>query len=491
MPLQATTWLHWNGSAGPSPQYVSTAADWNEKFVPGEHDVAMVVNGGTAYIRTGSDFGKARLDELWAGNGDGWGYGSGNIVQQSGTVRVYYWFQVGRANAPNTSSYDMQGGTIDGASGGSYSGVRIGDGSTAWMKMSNNASITLHDWTFFDIGVNAHSNGTLTMANSSVLSLVNSADFGVGVDDPTANGHFIMGTAAGDTPSLTCHGWVSVGSHGTGMVTINEGTFNHTSATGPLFIGRCGGTGTWTQNGGSTIDSYGTYLGEASTSDSWAGKGTLNLNGGTFATPWISVWNWWNNQNAATMNINFNGGTLVALASNSNYINNNGHLNPDGSVAGGSGLATLNAAVLAGGAIIDTNGFAIGISVPLVSGVTAGTDGGLTKIGLGTLTLSGINTYTGTTAINGGVLSIRRHLTGDRRRYDCNQPAGYPEQRWRHIQYQQFGNHRDEQSSHQRYRLADQVRFRTLVLSGTNSYSGGTTVSGGSLQGRLAGQHRQ
>ena len=55
-------------------------------------------------------------------------------------------------------------------------------------------------------------------------------------------------------------------------------------------------------------------------------------------------------------------------------------------------------------ATFDTNGQNININMPLAS--EGGPDGGITKIGAGTLTLSGANSYTGTTTVGEGVLEL-------------------------------------------------------------------------------------
>jgi fibronectin-binding autotransporter adhesin len=60
--------------------------------------------------------------------------------------------------------------------------------------------------------------------------------------------------------------------------------------------------------------------------------------------------------------------------------------------------------VQAGGAVIDTNGYNVAINNNLASG--ASPDGGLTKKGAGTLTLTGANAYNGGTKIKGGILSV-------------------------------------------------------------------------------------
>ncbi len=116
-------------------------------------------------------------------------------------------------------------------------------------------------------------------------------------------------------------------------------------------------------------------------SSSGGGSGTANLDGGTLAINRVTKTN-----AAATAAFNFNGGLLQARQNNATFM---------------TGLNT--ASVKVGGAKIDSNGFDITIAQALLDG-TGG--GGLTKSGLGKLTLTGANTYTGTTTISAGTLEL-------------------------------------------------------------------------------------
>jgi fibronectin-binding autotransporter adhesin len=133
-----------------------------------------------------------------------------------------------------------------------------------------------------------------------------------------------------------------------------------------------GAAGTTTINGG--FFSCGTFRVSQNT-------GFLNLNGGTLRTSNLS--------NAGTATVSFNGGVLQARAANSNFI-----------------AANINTTrIQAGGAIIDSNGFAITIPEILTED-SGSTGGGLTKRGNGILDLTADNTYTGTNLIEGGVLRV-------------------------------------------------------------------------------------
>ncbi len=122
-----------------------------------------------------------------------------------------------------------------------------------------------------------------------------------------------------------------------------------------------------------------------------AGAVSLTLNGGTLKGGSFSMTG--NNRGSTTMT--FNGGTILASAG-------------DGTTpffpALGSGTTALVAKVSTGGLKVDDAGFHITIAQPMVNAF--GTDGGLTKVGNGTLSLTGANTYNGTTTVSKGTLVL-------------------------------------------------------------------------------------
>ena len=161
------------------------------------------------------------------------------------------------------------------------------------------------------------------------------------------------------------------------------------------------------------------------------------------------------------------GGTL-AIAGNAGLGNAN-----NGVTFGGGTLQFLNSFDLAGtraitlnagGGTIDTNGFNTTISQVI------GGNGGLTKAGAGTLTLTGVNTYLGATRVSAGTLvGSTDNLRGD----IVNDGTVVFDQGFTSETYAgaMSGSGSLVKSG-----------LGVLVLTGTNSYSGGTTLNDGTLR---------
>ena len=195
--------------------------------------------------------------------------------------------------------------------------------------------------------------------------------------------------------------YLAYNASGTGSYNLSGGTL-----TTPLTYVGADGNGVFTQTGGNATSDFLVLGNSAGTT------GSYHLNGGILTTTAVS-------QGSGVGSFNFNGGLVQAKQNSPGFM---------------SGLSVAN--VRSGGARIDTNGFNVSITQPLLHDTNLGapaTDGGLFKLGNGTLTLAGANTYRGATTINGGTLALIGGLNGasgtaltftGTGAFTVNQPAG-------------------------------------------------------------------
>ncbi len=317
--------------------------------------------------------------------------GAGKLTIASGTVIF--------GNTANTyqNGTDIGSGATlsigaDGSLGQASGGVTF-DGGTlqAFANMTTARSITVNS-----SGGTLSPEATFTLDVTGVVSGAGELSVGGGgtvVLSNTGNS-YQGGTNIGSSTTLSISSDSNLGQAGT-AVTFDGGTLvttaNVTSArpitldtpadavspaasTTLTLSGAIGG------NGGLTMEGAGTLA--LGATDSYTGATTISS--GTLQT---------NVANAIpkTSAVLINTGATLAL---------NGHSQNVGSIAGGGGGAgtiTLGSATLTTGNDNTNTTFA---------GTISGAGGGLTKTGTGTLTLSGANTYTGATTVNGGTLII-------------------------------------------------------------------------------------
>jgi len=356
---------------------------------------------------------------------------TGRIDVRSGTLSNVYWSFVG--DWAGNATLNIADTT---AAGGTFTGYGLGSGSFVSQNAAgnNNTMVGLYNSTgVLNMNTTGHldaqnirikpngqtaTTGTFNLDNGAVNV---SANFEVGSDFWGANtaGSAYLNMSGG---SITAGGEVWTGGSGIGTTTQTGGAITNTTwfvigrnsgsvgtynlnggtvtklnnGTSTTVIGSSGGSqGTLNVNGGSLYSGGSLYVGEGGTGTlnltngtvtadntslvigvNAGSVGTVNLVGGTLSVGSIS-------NNLGTGTFNFNGGTLKPSASNTDF------------------MRILTAAnVQSGGANIDTAGYDITIAQALQGA------GSLTKLGLGALTLSGANTYTGNTTISAGTLAL-------------------------------------------------------------------------------------
>ena len=325
-------------------------------------------------------------------------------------------------------SYVMIGGTLAVGSNG-FGGIRIGSGETSQgVFTQTGGTVTMARYLSIGqsggAGVLTVSGGTFSGSTSYPMLVGDSGD-----GNPILN----VGTEAGGNGTVVSQDATGLEldsvSPGSSTVNVDSGTLQVGSSTAKSTITRTSGNGYVNLDGGTILAAANNQNLLASTLSSTGGA-VYVYNGGAI----------FNTQNfTATVAAN-----LVGATGNGIYAGDGTGIIavPDGSggsgyigaplvtVSGGSGSGASAVAVVSGGTItqvILTNpgqNFQVGDEVtftfsgggattaasPFVYTLTANdvaaNNGGLTKVGSGTLILSAANTYTGTTIVSDGTLEV-------------------------------------------------------------------------------------
>ncbi len=338
--------------------------------------------------------------------------GTGTVQLDSGTITVVDAFEIGNGASANVSTLSMSGGTI--TKTGAVSAVTIGGGV---LTDGGKGVANLNGGTFTAAGI--FRVGQDTVAASVPTS---SGTLNLGGTNLTVAGEFWIGNNTGATGtmnftsgSLTTNNWaligrkddLNIGVGATGSVTMSGGTWTKSGESN--FVVGDTGSGTMNMTGGlvivnphATADRGITWVGNRNNSTGVltisgtaefrssrftlgvepGTNGTLNLNGGTVLTSQISG-------GSGTDAVTFDGTQIVATGSSADFIQ------------------SLDTATIgAGGLLVNSAGFNLSASQTLVG------SGGVVKTGVGTLNLTGANSYTGDHTVSAGKLGLSSDFVG-------------------------------------------------------------------------------
>lgn len=319
------------------------------------------LNGGTFSVDdTESVPASAAYTNLNIGN-----TANGTLNHSANTLTISSTTNVGNGAGNVTGNYNLSG---TGVLTSPNLNVGVTSGGTF---TQTNGQVTVSN--LLDIGVGAGVTGAYKLGPSGTLNV-----FDLNVGDG-GNASFTQTGGANTVTDVLAIG--SGGVNPTTTYSISGGSLN----TMALVIGDQS-VGTFTQSGGTVT------VAPIATAFQFGGKAgdAYFLNGGTLTTP-VVVTNL-----TGTGTFYFAGGILQANASS-------GSVNPNFMTGLAGAVVQAN-----GGAQIDTQAFNITIGQALLHdpALVAGLDGGLTKLGAGTLTLTGASTYNGGTVVSVGTLAL-------------------------------------------------------------------------------------
>lgn len=340
---------------------------------------SLAINGGVTNISTGGQtvtlLNTGTVVDLWATN-------SG--AQGGGQLE----FQVGNTGA--AGNWTIVDGT--GTNGQILAGnVQLNlnpNASSSTLNFGASNSSPNVDAGFTNAASVVSINGTTATFNMNSGTLkVNSMEMG---NSGTATATFNMN---GGTLILGSGSFSGTGGNGGSVVSVivTNGSIYSTNG-GTFTLAQRGASSLTVSNGLVKVGALSLTSGTAAT-----GTGTVGLGGGVLNLTNVSVGSSAANGSGT---IYYNGGTLQLGASSTALFKQNN-------------LVPLTNAVQIGGAVVDTTSFTDIFNWPLISdpALAGSPDGGLVKVGTGTLILSAENSYLGNTTVSSGTLAISGSLS--------------------------------------------------------------------------------
>ena len=315
--------------------------------------MTQVLGGMLQLAKTGSLYNSSNANWL-----------ASNIRVASGSVLA---FNVGGTNEFSTSNVTTLLDNLGGANGSSAGGFEAGSTIAFDTTNASGSSFTIAD-NITDTSGSGGGSLALTKLGTNVLILTGDNSF---TGDTKINTGTLQLGNGGTTGSLSASGAIS------NNATLAFNRSNTVTQGTDFSAAAITGTGNLTQNG----------------------TGTLVLNANNTYTGATTV-------NSGTLSINSigNGGNASVIGSSSNAAANLILGNATLLYTGGNASTNRNFTLASGtNSTIDISN--IGTTLTL-SGSTTGTTGGLTKNGSGRLVLAGTNTYTGETVLNTGTLAL-------------------------------------------------------------------------------------
>lgn len=483
--------------------FTSTASQYHINATPDLSDVILTISG-TGITNNSSGF----PQEFVAGTSSN-GTRGAFIFQNSATAGTNTSFITAGGRSSNATGGLIRFNNLSTASSATitnnspiFNSQNAVGGETFFADSSSAASATITNVGATYIGALfgglTEFSSTSTAANATITNNPGTATPGGAFGGETD----FSGNSTAANAQIINNGAAVSGAHGgvttfTGSSTAANATITNNGGTvagalgGTTSVGNAG-SATIINNGGTTAGAGGgmTFVGNAGTATLIANGGTnggdggsIRFGGGPTGNSRIEV---------------FGNGNLDISLSNLQGVTV-GSIEGDGKVFLGSNPLTVgssNLSTVFSGSIQD------------VGGQFSGTGGSITKIGTGTLTLSGVNTYTGGTSVSAGVLnlsnslalqkstvtsggtgivfdsSVATHaftfggLTGSTN-LTLQDNAATP-----NAVALTVGNN-NQSGTYSGTLMASgsltKIGSGTLTLSGTNTYTGGTTISGGSL----------